>query len=131
MLVTIHKDVKRLMQIFQGSFINAYDELILDRKYNIYFNLTDVHNTLDLKCKVLAWVTRPCIKGIPSKNQKVFRQRVNEFLVTEFTFEEFETIYTYLGNDIKRELCETFVRCIYDMNVIYDCIDSKEIKEKA
>lgn len=128
MLVTIHKDVKRLMQIFTNSFINAYDELILDRKYNIYFNLTDVHNTLDLKCKVLAWVTRPCIKGIPSKNQKVFRQRVNEFLNNYFTFGEFETIYTYLGNDIKRELCEEFVKKDYDMNVIYDYIESKEKK---
>lgn len=128
MLDTIHKDVKRLMQIFTNSFINAYDELILDRKYNIYFKLTDVHNTLDLKCKVLAWVTRPCIKGIPSKNQKVFRQRVNEFLVTEFTFEEFETIYTYLGNDIKRKLCEEFVKKDYDMNVIYDYESNKEKK---
>lgn len=62
--------------------------------------------------------------------RKVFRQRVNEFLVTEFTFEEIETIYTYLGNDIKRKLCETFVRKDYDMNVIYD-YERKEIKEKA
>lgn len=128
MLVTIHKDVKRLMQIFTNSFINAYDELILDRKYNIYFNLTDVHNTLDLKCKVLAWVTRPCIKGVSVKNQEVFRQRVNEFLDTYFTLGEFETIYTYLGNDIKRKLCEEFVKKDYDMNVIYDYESNKEKK---
>lgn len=126
MLVTIHEDVKRLMCIFQGSFINAYDELILDRKYNIYFNLTDVHNSLDLKCKTIAWLARPCIKGIPIKNQEVFRQKVNEFLNTYLTLGEFETIYTYLGNDIKRTLCETFVRSDYDMNVIYNYINSKE-----
>ena len=129
-MIKIHKSVKRLMQIFPGSFINAYDELVLDRKYNIYFCLTDVHNSLDLKCKTIAWVTRPCIKGIPGKNQEVFRQRLNEFLVTDFTFKEFETLYTYLGNDIKRALCEAFVISNYDMNVIYD-YERKKIKEKA
>lgn len=112
--------------IFPNSFINACGELILDRKYNIYFNLMDVHNSLDLKCKVIAWVSRYCVKGIPVKRQEVFRQRMYEFLNTYLTLGEFETVYIYLGNDIKRELCENFVKSDYNMNVLYDYDIKKE-----
>lgn len=43
---------------------------------------------------------------------------INKLLDTNFTQEDMEYIYTYLGNGIKHELCMKFVQSGYDLGVI-------------
>lgn len=45
---------------------------------------------------------------------------INKLLDTNFTQEDMEYIYTYLGNGIKHELCMKFVQSGYDLGVIYE-----------
>lgn len=121
----MNKEVQRLMLLFEGSFINSLNELILVPKTNLYFRLEDVATDKDLKCKVIAWRSRAACKAMPyyvhwrnEEYQKSVRDKINAFLGTNFSAEEWLDIYTYLGNDIRRELCEKFIDSGYDLNVI-------------
>ncbi|MCC5439806.1 hypothetical protein AL714_16290 [Clostridium botulinum] len=113
---------KNFMNIVQkhspNCFINYNYELIVEPKNNIYFRLEDIETELELKCKVLAWLSRPSCKGISNYWQKRIRAIVNEFLGTEFTFDEMAEIYTYLGNDCNREKSIKFIKSNYDLDTL-------------
>ncbi len=114
--------VKTFMKIVEKhspkSFVNSNFELIVEPKNNIYFRLEDVKTDLDLKCKVLAWLSRPSCKGVSDYWQKRIRAIINEFLVTEFTSDEMMEIYTYLGNDCNREKSIKFIESNYDLKLL-------------
>lgn len=114
--------IKNFMDIVQKHspkcFINHNVELIIEPKNNIYFRLEDVETELELKCKVLAWLSRPSYKGVSNYWQKRIRAIVNEFLGTEFTFDEMKQIYTYLGSDCNREKSIKFIKSNYDLNIL-------------
>ena len=99
-------------------FINHNYELIVEPKNNIYFRLDNIETELELKCKVIAWLSRPSCKGISTYWQKRIRAIVNEFLGTEFTSDEMAEIYTYLGNDCDREKTIKFIESNYDVNTL-------------
>ncbi len=96
-------------------FINTRFELIVEPKNNIYFLLEDIETELDLQCKVIAWLSRPSCKGVGDYWQKRIRGIINEYLDTNFTFEEMGEIYTYLGNDCNRSKCIRFIESDYDL----------------
>lgn len=114
--------VKDFMQIVQKHspkcFINHNFELIVEPKWNIYFRLEDVETELNLKCKIFAWLSRPSCKGVSEYWQKRIRTIVNEYLGTDFTFEEMQKIYEYLGNDINREKSIRFIESNYDLTTL-------------
>ena len=99
-------------------FVNHNNELIIEPKNNIYFLLEDINNKLDLKCKVIAWLSRPSHKGISNYWQKRIRNIFNEYLGTNFSKDEIELIYCYLGNDCNREKTIKFINSNYDLNVL-------------
>jgi hypothetical protein len=101
-----------------SAFISLNNELIIEPKNNIYFRLEDIKSELDLQCKVLAWLSRPSCKGVSPYWQERILKIVNRFLGTKFTKSEIEIVYTYLGNDINRSLCEEFICSGYDLSVI-------------
>jgi len=107
-----------VQQYSPKCFINNNYELIVEPKNNIYFRLEDIETELELKCKVLAWLSRPSCKGVSNYWQKRIRAIVNEFLGTEFTFDEMDQIYTYLGNDCNREKSIKFIKSNYDLNIL-------------
>jgi hypothetical protein len=107
-----------IRELSPNAFINLHNELIIEPKNNIYFRLEDINGELDLQCKVIAWLSRPSCKGVSPYWQKRFLSIINRFLGTQFTTEEIEIVYTYLGNDINRGLCEQFVQSGYDLSLI-------------
>ncbi len=117
-LVEIKKFMKILERYSPNCFINSNFELIVEPKNNIYLRLEDVDTELLLKCKVLAWLSRPSCKGVSDYWQKRIRSAVNEYLGTNFTFEEMQEIYTYLGNDCNRQKTIKFILSDYDLTVI-------------
>lgn len=110
----IEKLTRIIMKYSPNFFINQRLELIVEPKNNIYFSLEGVKTELELKCKVLSWLSRPSYKGVSSYWQKRIRAIVNEFLDTEFTPEEMMEIYTYLGNDCNRQKTIKFIESNYD-----------------
>lgn len=113
---------KGFMKIVQRHspkcFINPNIELIVEPRNNIYFRLEDVETELELKCKILAWLSRPSCTGVSNYWQKRIRAIVNEYLGTNFTFEEMEEIYTYLGNDCNRNKTIKFIESNYNLDVL-------------
>ena len=113
---------KKFMQVTRkhspNCFLNSHFEMIVEPKNNIYFRLEDVDTELELKCKVLAWLSRPSCKGVSNYWQKRIRNIVNEFLETDFTLDEMQEIYTYLGNDCNRQKTIRFIESNYDFSVL-------------
>lgn len=110
--------IERAMKIFVGSFINHNFELIFETKYNVYFRLEDIDNEFMFKVKMMEWLSRPAYKGTSKKCQKFISDGVNEYLGTNFTSEDFQLIYTRLGNSVHRNLAISFVKSDYDLNLL-------------
>lgn len=66
-----------LMKCFYGSFINHNGEFVAHRYGEAYFSYATCEDELDVKCKVLEWLSRPASKGQPFKSDqanKKYRQ---------------------------------------------------------
>lgn len=114
--------VKRFMKIVEkhspNCFINSNFEVIIEPKNNIFFRLEDIETELDLKRKILSWLSRPSHKGISDYWQKRIRRIVNEFLGTNFTYSEMMEIYTHFGLGLNRDKCIKFIKSNYDFSTL-------------
>ena len=121
MLESVQKALKHL----NGSFINHNNEIILIPKFNVYTFLDDVETDDDFKVKMCEWFSRDCCCALRySQNKRLERyyqentDAFNFICGTNFTVEQMEYIYTYLGNGIKHELAKQFVKSGFDLSVI-------------
>ncbi len=105
-----------------NCFISPLFELIVEPRNNIYFPLEDVETELDMKCKVIVWLSRPCFKGVGVQCQKKMRAIFNEYLEKDFSTEQIEQIYMYLGNDCNREKTIKFIESDYDFNILTETV---------
>jgi len=119
------REAGRLMQCFRGSFINEHGEFIAHRFSNTYFRLDNCENEMDVKCKVLEWLTRAASKGQPyrtDKNNLVFQgfmqEGINRYLGTEFDTDDFDEIYTYLGNACNHAKTIRFIESGYNISML-------------
>lgn len=122
----------RLLADFDGSFFNERDEFIAHRYSNTYFIFASCETELDVKCKVLEWLSRSAHKGIPysqewrnKKFRKFMLDGINMFLNTDFSFDDMETIYTYLGNACNHNKTIRFIESGYDMQVLTERVESE------
>lgn len=111
------EEIEELMQLFDGSFINENNELILCPKTNLYFRLEDVNNIEDLCYKIVAWCSRDASKSIPyhtqwrnKKYREYVRDNINSFLGTNFTEKQWLDIYCEYGNGCNKEKCIEFIK---------------------
>lgn len=115
--------VGRLTRAFPRSFINSEGEFIAHKYANEYFTLRTCKTELDIKCKVLEWFSRGAYKTEPyrtkAKNDEFHRfmlNGINKFLETNFTSNDMNLIYTYLGNAINHGKTVEFVEENYNMS---------------
>ena len=87
--------------------------------------MEDCENEFDVKCKVLEWLSRGAYKTCPFnsnlKNERFHNfmlNGINDFLGTDFTENDIEEIYTYLGNRCNHEKTVKFINSGYDMSVL-------------
>ena len=121
----ILESVRLAMQIFPNSFINHNNEIILIPKFNVYILLDDVETDEDFKVKLCEWLSRDCccaLRYSPQKRLDRYYQentdRFNKICDTNFTIEQMDFIYTYLGNGVKHELTKQFVKSGFDITII-------------
>lgn len=115
----------KLTHSFPRSFINGGLEFIAHKSANEYFRLEDCETELDVKCKVLEWLSRGAFKTEPFestlKNERFHTfmlDGINKFLGTNFSHDDMEIIYTYLGNRCNHEKTVKFIESGYDMSVL-------------
>ena len=116
---------RKLAHAFPRSFINTNLEFIARKEANEYFGLEDCETELDVKCKVLEWLSRGAYKTCPFdsdvENERLHNfmlNGINDFLGTDFTEDDIEIIYTYLGNRCNHEFTVEFINSGYDMAVL-------------
>ena len=88
-------------------------------KENEYFILESCKDEREIKCKVLAWFSRGTHKT-QHYNSKKKNNEYHQFMIDgiNFNFQDMDIIYTELGNDCNRPLCEKFIDSGYDMNIL-------------
>lgn len=130
MLESVQKALKHL----HGSFINHKNEIILIPKFNVYTVLDDVETDADFYVKLCEWFSRDCCCVLRySQNKRLYRyyrentDAFNFICGTNFTVEQMEYIYTYLGNGIKHELAQQFVKSGFDLTVIEQHIAKRSV----
>ncbi len=117
---------QRLMKAFPRSFIIANGdgeaEFIAHRESSTYFRLVDCYTEFDVQCKVLEWLSRAAHKTAPfnsdRKNKefnKFILNGINNYLGTNFTEDDMDIIYTYLGNHCNHKKTVKFILSGYDM----------------
>lgn len=119
------EEAKKLMKCFPGSFINSSGEFIAHRISNSYFNLDICKTELEVKCRMLEWLSRGACKTTPfrlkSNNEefhRYMRECINTYLGTEFTHEDMELIYEQLGNCLNRPITLEFIKSGYNLEVL-------------
>lgn len=121
----IKEYVEDLLDLFPNSFINEEQEFIAEPRTNLYFLLSNCNSLLDIKCKILEWFSRDACKTRPFRSdlqnkeyQDNIREKINEFLGTDFTRDEMMDIYSQLGNNVNRQLCIEFIESGYNMKLL-------------
>lgn len=117
--------ITRLMKCFPHSFINQHGEFIAHRETDAYFKIDNCKSELDIKCKVLEWLSRDAYKTEPFRARRKNEEYhafmmggINRYLGTSFTDEQMETIYTYLGNACNHEKTIRFIESGFDMSLL-------------
>ena len=115
----------KLYRAFPGSKIHYNGEFIANGPANSYFVLHNCETELDVKCKVLEWLSRDAFKSEPfqstAKNLQLHETMlngINEFLETQFTYDDMEIIYTYLGNCCNHARTLRFIESGYDVSML-------------
>lgn len=107
---------EKLLECFPGSFINEVDEFIAHPRTNQYFILRDCKTVEAVEAKVLEYLSRAAFKSQPY-SQEWRNRRLHEFMLaginayldTDFSYEDMELIYTYMGSGINHDLMLVFI----------------------
>ena len=102
---------------FPSSFINLKNELVILHGYT-WFRLDDIYDVGDLDAKILSFCSREASKGLERKSRNYHRRGLSEYFGRDFSDEELDIIYTYLGNGINRELTGRFINSGFDMGLL-------------
>ena len=115
----------KLVHSFPQSFINGGLEFIAHKKANEYFRLEDCETEFDVKCKVLEYFSRGAYKTEPFENynkneefHEFMLNGINKYLGTNFSYDDMEIIYTYLGNRCNHPKTVQFIESGYDMSAL-------------
>ena len=131
------ESIRLALQIFPKSFINCNNEIILIPKFNVYVCLDDVETDDDFKVKLCEWFSRDCCYALRYSQQKRLERywqdntdAFNQICGTNFTVEQMQFIYTYLGNGIKHELTKEFVKSGFDLSIIEKYLQERGQKQE-
>nr|DAS87919.1 MAG TPA: hypothetical protein [Caudoviricetes sp.] len=126
----------KIMLAFPRSRIEYYVYggfgIYLDEKNMLWFSLEKIESDIELKRRFISVVSR-CYKTQPyrtSKRNIEWQQKhifaFNEVLGTNFTEDDIEYIYTYLGNGCNKPIAIKFVESGYDLNVLKQLIAERD-----
>lgn len=117
--------VRRCMYVFNGSYINRCNELILNQKTNLYMPLDGVNDEHEFIARLLEWCIRDAFKTQPYQYElrnksyhEAIRNKINTYLKTDFNEQDAELIYQAIGNGINHKLALEFVKNQYDLKML-------------
>ena len=115
----------KIQRAFPKAYVNMNKELILVPRSNTYVSISRCCTPDEFKAAITENCSRLASKGYSKPLRKEHLEGINKLLDTNFTQEDMEYIYTYLGNGIRHELCMKFVQSGYDLGVIDEGTQAK------
>jgi len=117
----LQKKVERVYDLFDTSFIHDEAELILHKKWNIYFRLDNVFSINDFDYKLLSYCSFYCADNHFKKTSarcKYIWNRLNRWFKKDFTYKELQIIYSNLGSGANRDLGNKFIEKGLDISLL-------------
>lgn len=114
-LPLINNFIKIVAKYSPEMLITSNFELVIEPKNNVYVSLLNIETEMDVKCKVIAWLSRPSCKGLEPKYRKIIRNIFNEVLGTEFNEDEIRLIYTRFGMSYEYDGIIKFIESGFDI----------------
>jgi len=117
----ISEKIERVYDMFETSFIQGGDEIILNKKWNIYFLLYDVKTPDDFDYKLLSYLSYNCADNHYQKNSphcKWAWNRINRWFRKEFTYQELQTIYQRIGVGTNKDVGIEFIKSNCDISIL-------------
>lgn len=119
----LNETVDKLLQAFPGGHVSVSGQFIA-YKNQYGFSLSTCESLLDVKCKTLEWLSRNAC------DSEIYREGINTFLGTNFSADEMEKIYTYLGNGINHNKTIAFIVSGYDFSILGKSIENESIESE-
>ena len=117
----LQEQIEKVYDIFDTSFIYKENELILHKKWNIYFRLDDIYDNYDFNYKLLSYCSFYCASNHFKKNSKECKyiwNRLNRWFKKDFTYDELQAIYKKIGSGANRSLGNKFIKSNLDFNIL-------------
>ena len=117
----IRNSIDRVYDIFDTSFIYNKDELILHKKWNIYFRIDDIFDSNDFSYKLLSYCSFYCASNHfkkTSKECKYIWNKLNRWFRKDFTYDELQLIYIKIGSGANRSIGNKFIESNLDFDIL-------------
>ena len=119
----IEKRLERIYDMFDSSFIYKEEELILHKKWNVYFRLPDIKTVYDFDYKLLSYCSFYTADNHFKKSSaqcKYFWNKLNRWFRKELTYEELQKIYQKLGCGANQSLGIEFIKSGLDLSILHN-----------
>lgn len=117
----LKEKVERVYDLFDSSFIYKEEELILNKKWNIYFRLDNIVDPFDFDYKLLSYCSFYTASNHFSRRTKICKYiwgRLNRWFRKDLTYKELQTIYQKLGCGANRVTGYNFIKSGLDMELL-------------
>lgn len=119
----IIEKIERVFDMFETSFIYmpSGTELILHKKWNIYFLLSDITNKEEFDYKMLSCLSYYTAQHHYKKTEQQYKwalNRARRWFRYDFSHEDLQKIYQKLGNRANKTLGLQFIKSNFDMALL-------------
>ena len=118
---SIDEKIERALDMFDGSFIHRNEELILHKKWNVYFRIEGLESANHFDYKMLSYLSFYMASHHYKKTsvQCIWAwNKLNRWFRKDFTYEDLQTIYSRIGVGANSELGISFIESGLDMSVL-------------
>lgn len=122
----IKEKIERVYEMFDSSFLYRDEELILHKKWNIYFRLylsdnSRTINEVEFDYKLLSYLSFYCADNHFKKSSAQCKwscNKINRWFRKEFSYEELQKIYEKLGCGANMKLGLAFIKSGLDIGIL-------------
>jgi hypothetical protein len=128
MLKEVEEKVERVFDMFEGSFIHNNEELILNKKWNVYFRLQDIETQSDFDYKILSYLSYYTAShhfSFRSAQCKWALHKLIRWFRKDFSIDEMQIIYQKIGTGANKPLGIKFIESGFDINILSGNTQSK------
>lgn len=122
---TLDEALYYLKYLFNDSFINEHNELILIPETNLYIQLENCKTKFQLFAKLLEWCSRDSCFNLPYMVMKLNnlyweqnRKALNSFFDQNWSHEDMSLIYKTLGCHVNPTLTKQFIESGFDLQIL-------------